>query len=171
MKRGEFLKSLGLSSAALMSIYCLGTVTTACSSEAPSPNNTGGNNNGGNNNTPPAGFTGNSKTASGKIDFTLDLTSDNFKTLQTEGNFLYPDGGDVIVAKVKGGTFVALSKVCTHQGTTVTYRLNNDDFHCDNHGSEYSTNGTVEKGPAPNPLKLYKANFDATTSKLTISDS
>jgi len=167
MKRGEFLKSLGLSGAALMSIYCLGGVT-ACSSEAPqpqNPNNPGGNPGGGN---PPAGFTGNSRTSSGKIDFTLDLTTDNFKKLQTEGEFAFPNSGDVIVSKVKGGAFAALAKACTHQGTTITYRLNQDDFHCDNHGSEFSKSGTVENGPAVNALKQYKTSFDSATSKLRV---
>ncbi len=168
MKRGEFLKNLGLSSAALMSIYCLGGVTTACSSESPQPATpTPGGNNGG---TPPVGFSGNAKTAAGKINFTVDLAADGFKDLQNEGSFLYPNSGDVIVAKVKGGAFVALSKACTHQGTTVTYRLNQDDFHCNNHGSEFTSSGAVEQGPATSALKLYKAEVDA-TNKLTVSES
>lgn len=164
MKRSEFLKNLGLSSAALMSIYCLGGIT-ACSSEAPEPDtNTGGG-------TGATGFTGNAKTSSGKIAFTLDLTSDTFKTLATEGSFLYPDSGDVIVAKIKGGGFVALSKACTHQGTTVTYRLNQNDFYCDNHGSEFSSTGSVEQGPATAGLTLYTASFDSVTNILTVAGS
>ncbi|MEZ4903797.1 MAG: hypothetical protein R2822_19595 [Spirosomataceae bacterium] len=31
MKRGQFLRELGLSSGALMAFYCLGTTMTACS--------------------------------------------------------------------------------------------------------------------------------------------
>ncbi|MDJ1493574.1 Rieske (2Fe-2S) protein [Cytophagaceae bacterium DM2B3-1] len=166
MKRSEFLKNLGLSSAALMSIYCLGGLTS-CASESPQPNNNTGGNGGGGNTV--AGFTGNAKTSAGKISFTLDLTTDNFKSLLTEGSYLYPNSGDVIVAKVKGGGFVALSKACTHQGTTVTYRLNQNDFYCDNHGSEFSTTGSVENGPATAGLTLYAASLDATTNILTVS--
>ncbi|MCU0354401.1 MAG: Rieske 2Fe-2S domain-containing protein [Cytophagales bacterium] len=162
MNRGQFLKNLGLSGAALMSVYCLGGLT-ACSSEAPDPQN---NNN--NNNPPPTGFTGNSRTANGRIDFTLDLNGDAFKKLLTEGQFDYPASGDVIVARVRGGNFVALSRACTHQGTSVTYRLSQNDFHCDNHGSEFTTAGAVEQGPATRALTVYQTEFTASNNRLRV---
>jgi len=51
LNRGQFLKQLGLSSAALMSFYCLGTVLTSCSKDdsepAPIKGTTGGGTTGG----------------------------------------------------------------------------------------------------------------------------
>jgi len=176
MKRGEFLKNLGLSGAALMSIYCLGGVT-ACSSEAPDPQTNPGSNPGGGNpggGTPgggPAGFTGNARLSAGRIDFTLDLNADGFKKLLTNGEYAYPAAGDVIVARVRNSTFVALAKACPHQPTqptTVYYRLNQDDFFCPNHNSEFSTTGAVESGPAPSGLQVFRTELNPTTNLLRV---
>ncbi|MER0438011.1 Rieske 2Fe-2S domain-containing protein [Emticicia sp. W12TSBA100-4] len=150
LSRGQFLKQLGMSSAALMSFYCLGTGLTSCSSSSddptPSPTTGGGTNTN-------SGVTG---TTSGAIDFTIDLTNSNFVKLKTEGEFTYV--GDIIIANAKG-TFVALSKVCTHQGTTINYRSGTNDFLCPNHGSQFKTDGTVSKDPATKALAVYKTEL------------
>jgi cytochrome b6-f complex iron-sulfur subunit len=144
INRGAFLKDLGLSSSALMAFYCLGGLT-ACSSETePSPA------------TPPAVTP---PPVATKIDFVLDLTSNDFKKLKTEGEFVYKDA--IIIANVKGGKYVALSKACTHQNTAVQYRLNNDDFWCPTHGSEFGTGGKVNKSPAASPLIVYNTELKA----------
>ncbi|CCH57166.1 Rieske (2Fe-2S) domain protein [Fibrisoma limi BUZ 3] len=150
IKRGEFLRSLGLSSAALMSFYCMGTLTSCSSSDGDDP-------------TP--GGNGNSNT---KVDFTLDLTTTANQKLKTDGGFLYQ--GDVIVARVKGGNYVALSKICTHQGTTIEYRLGDDDFYCPNHGSQFRSNGTVEVGPASQTLKVYKTELSSDGNRLRVTE-
>lgn len=150
MKRGEFLRSLGLSSAALMSFYCLGTTMTACSSDSDDP-------------TPTTPGTG-----TGKVDFTLDLTTAANAKLKTDGGFVYQD--NIIVARVKGGTYVALAKACTHQGTDVQYRLTEDDFWCNNHGSQFSKTGTVEVGPATQALKVYKAALIDGGNKVQVTE-
>lgn len=153
MKRGEFLRSLGLSSAALMSFYCMGTLTSCSSGDDPAP---------------ATGGTTTPGTGSGKVDFTLDLTTTDFSKLKTDGQFVYRD--NIIVARVKGGTYVALSKVCTHQGTDVQYRLTQDDFWCSSHGSEFGTNGSVQVGPAAQSLKMYKAVISPDGNKLQVTE-
>ena len=151
MKRGEFLRNLGLSSAALMSFYCMGTLTSCSSKDDPAPATT----------TPGAGA----------VNFSLDLTNASFSKLKTDGQFVYQD--NIIVARVKGGTYVALSKVCTHAGVDVQYRLAQDDFWCSpqngGHGSEYATSGSVQVGPAAQSLKMYKAviSTDGNTLRVT----
>jgi cytochrome b6-f complex iron-sulfur subunit len=156
--RSQFLKTLGLSSKALMAIYCLGAVS-ACSKDEdkvdPNTNNTG--------NTA-TGITG--TTSGTTIDFTIDLKSTNYSKLTTNGEFAVI--GDVIVANT-GGTYVALSKSCTHQGTAVVYRKDQKDFYCSNHGSEFGVDGSVEKSPATSALKVYKTNLDAAASTLKVS--
>ncbi|AQG81913.1 ubiquinol-cytochrome c reductase iron-sulfur subunit [Spirosoma montaniterrae] len=144
--RAEFLRSLGLSSAALMAFYCMGTLTS-CSSDsddpAPAP-------------APPS-----------NVDFTLDLTTSDFSKLKTIGQFAYRDS--IIVARVKDGSYVALSKACTHQGTDVQYRLNEDDFWCSNHGSEFGANGVVQVGPAARALTVYKTALSTDGNRLRVT--
>jgi cytochrome b6-f complex iron-sulfur subunit len=143
INRGAFLKDLGLSSGALMAFYCLGGVSACKSETEPAP-------------TSPAGTTTPVNT---KIDFTLDLSSNDFKKLKTEGEFVYKDS--IIIANVKGGKYVALSKACTHQNTSVQYRLNSDDFWCPTHGSEFASSGKVNKSPAASPLTVYSTELKA----------
>lgn len=160
--RGQFLKQLGLSSAALMSFYCLGATLTSCSkdsSDTPTPTTTPGGTTGSSD----PGITGVTKGTS--IDFTIDLTNANFKTLKTEGSFTYVE--DIIIANAKG-TFVALSKICTHQGTTIDYRSGTNDFLCPNHGSQFKTDGSVQKDPATKALAVYKTELLNNNNSLRI---
>lgn len=161
LSRGQFLKQLGMSSAALMSFYCLGTGLTSCSSSSDSPTPTPAPtpSNGTNTNT---GVTG---TTSGAIDFTIDLTHADFKKLKTEGEFTYV--ADIIIANAKG-TFIALSKACTHQGTTINYRSGTNDFFCPNHGSQFKTDGSVQKDPATKALTVFKTELLNNNNSLKI---
>lgn len=162
LSRGQFLKQLGLSSAALMSFYCLGTTMTACTnnSDDPTPTPT---------TTTPTGNTDTGITGTAKgtsIDFTIDLTNTNFKKLKTDGEYLYVE--DIIIANAKG-VFVAISKVCTHQGTTIDYRSGTNDFKCPNHGSEFKLDGTVQKDPATKALTMYKTALSSDGNSLKIT--
>jgi cytochrome b6-f complex iron-sulfur subunit len=162
MKRGEFLRSLGMSSAALMAFYCMGTGLTACSSKSddPSPGT-------GTGTTPTTGITGNANTSAGAINFTLDLNDSNFSKLKTAGQYVLV--GSLIVAKIANGSFVALSKACTHEGSDVQYRVTQNDFYCNNHGSEFSTTGAVEVGPATRALTQYKTALSTDGNSLTVT--
>jgi cytochrome b6-f complex iron-sulfur subunit len=157
--RGQFLKTLGLSSKALMAFYCIGAVS-ACSSEEETvtPNTNTGNTNSS------TGITGTTSGAS--IDYTIDLKNANYSKLATAGEFVVI--GDTLVANANG-TYIAVSKTCTHQGTTLSYRKAEGDIWCSNHGSEFKTDGSVEKAPATSALKTYKTTFDAAASTLKIS--
>jgi cytochrome b6-f complex iron-sulfur subunit len=164
LNRGQFLKQLGLSSAALMSFYCLGTSLTACTgkSDDPTPTTTGGT-------TPITGSTDSGITGSTKgssIDFTIDLTNTNFKKLKTVGEYTYLE--DIIIANANG-SFVALSKTCTHQGTTIDFRSNSNDFKCPNHGAEFKIDGSVQKDPATKALKVYKTEVSTNGNSLRIT--
>ena len=163
MNRGEFLKNLGLSSKALMAVYCLGAVTACGGSEDdPNPVNPDpGTNNPG---TGTAGLTG--TTSGTSIDFTVDLTHANYAKLKTQGEFLYV--ANIIIANAKG-TMVALSKVCTHEGSTVQYRSAENDFLCPNHLSEFALDGSVEKSPAPSALKAFKTELTNSGNSLKVT--
>ncbi|WP_266368880.1 QcrA and Rieske domain-containing protein [Tellurirhabdus rosea] len=155
MKRGEFLRSLGLSSAALMSVYCLGTLTS-CSSDSDDPAPT----------PPAAGFTGNADTSKGAIDFTLDLTAAAYSKLKTVGEFVAVDS--VVVANA-GGNMVAVGRVCTHQAGRLTYRSTTNDFICDNHGGLFNTNGSVKASPPTTPVPSYKTSLTNSGNTLRVT--
>ncbi len=164
MNRGEFIRNLGLSSAALMSFYCMGTLTSCSKGSDPAPATTGTGTG-----TTTSGLTGNADSSAGKVDFTLDLTNATYSGLKTEGNFIKI--GSVLVANVKGGNYVTIQRLCTHQGTdNVGYQLAANQFHCDAHGSNFKTDGTVINGPATNAMKLYKSTLSADKNKLQITE-
>ena len=152
MNRAAFLKSLGISGTALMAVYCMGGIT-ACSS----------------NKQDPQPVTPNPAPGSTKVDVTLDLTTTAFSTLQTVNGFAYSDS--IIIVRTATDTFVALSKVCTHNGTTVIYQADKTRIYCENHGSVFAFDGSVTTGPAPTALKKYNTTFTAATNKLRVFES
>ncbi len=149
MKRSEFIRSLGLSSGALMAFYCMGGLT-ACSSEKGDP------------------APGKAPGAGAKVDVSLDLNSADYSKLKTNGEFVVLKDQPVIVARKNDGTFVALAKECTHQGTTVSYQAANDRFNCPAHGSNFSATGGVLNGPATAPLKQFKTELNSSTNILRV---
>jgi len=159
MKRGEFLRSLGMSSAALMAFYCMGTTLTSCSksNDDPAPATPA----------PSTGITGNADTSKGAINFTLDLTDANFSKLKTAGQYALV--GSLIVAKTKSGSLIALSKTCTHEGNEVLYRADTDDIFCPSHLSEFQTTGAVKVGPATRALTQYKTTLSTNGNTLTVT--
>lgn len=160
MKRGEFLRSMGLSGGALMALYCMGTLSSCGSKDDTVTPGTGTGTT--------SGFTGNALTSKGTINFTLDLTDSSYKDLKTEGKFVAV--GDIVVANAKGNKLVAIGRICTHEGGNLSYRLAQDDFLCDLHQSEYATNGTVQVGPATKAVKAYKATLSSNGNSLQVSE-
>lgn len=65
------------------------------------------------------------------------------------GSPLEVPGRNVVVFRDAEGVY-ALSKVCTHLGCIV--KPDSEGFHCPCHGSRFSSEGLVTRGPAPGPL-------------------
>jgi cytochrome b6-f complex iron-sulfur subunit len=159
MKRGEVLRNLGLSTSTLMAFYCLGTTMTACGSKDDDPDPVDPDPN-------PGSGTGVTGTTTGSaINFTVDLTKNS--SLKTAGE--YKIFGDVLVAFTTGSSYVALTKICTHEGNTVAYRKAENDIKCPIHLSEFSITGAVEEGPATSPLKAYKTSLSSDGNTLTVT--
>lgn len=150
LKRGEFLRSLGPSTSALMAFYCLGTTMSSCKSDDNTP-------------TPVIPGTGVTGTASGS-DFNIDLTSEKYKKLKTDG--ASEPIGDILVIATANNNYVALSKACTHQGTSVRYSGNGGVVVCPNHGSQFNFDGSVKKGPAASPLTVFKTTLSGNGNSL-----
>lgn len=145
INRLDFLKQLGLSGAALVAFYCAGTLSSCSKASDPTPAS-------------PASTT----------DITLDLTAAAYSGLTTIGGYAYT--GSILVAHIKDGSYIALSKVCTHEGTTVVYKSSSNTVYCPNHGATFSTTGTVTQGPANQSLTQYKATISSDGKTLHITN-
>lgn len=70
-----------------------------------------------------------------------------------DGEAFVPPGRNVAVFRDSEGVY-AISTVCTHLGCIV--KTSKEGFDCPCHGSGFTANGTVRKGPAPKPLPWLK---------------
>ena len=144
MERKAFFSSLGFSAGMIF----LAPVMTSCSkSITDSPAASG------------------STTNNAGVDFTLDLTSQTYAALNSNGGSVVKD--NIIIARTSGGAFVALSSVCTHQQyNPIAFESAASRFHCPNHGSNFATDGSVINGPALNPLKKYNTQLTGTNLRV-----
>lgn len=90
--------------------------------------------------------------------FTLDLNSSANASLKTAGGSVISNN---VVVINNGGSYTALSAICTHQGCTVGYNKNNSRIECPCHGGVYDTNGGVVSGPPPSALKKYTTSVSS----------
>jgi cytochrome b6-f complex iron-sulfur subunit len=86
------------------------------------------------------------------VDFTIDISSG---PLATNGGFL-----------VSNRIIVAVSAICTHEGTTIQYQSGSNNFRCPNHGATFSSTGQVTNGPANRPLTQYKTELTGTSLRV-----
>ncbi|WP_319481091.1 Rieske (2Fe-2S) protein [uncultured Draconibacterium sp.] len=86
-------------------------------------------------------------------DLTIDLSSSTYSDLGTIGGFVYE--GNIMIFRTGESTYLAISKICTHQGCTVAYNHTSGDVLCPCHSSRFTTAGAVVSGPATASLKTY----------------
>jgi cytochrome b6-f complex iron-sulfur subunit len=95
----------------------------------------------------------------------VDIKVGDFPGLATNGTLVLVDSRRA--AKRTGATtFVAWSRLCTHEGTPVD--LTGNAFVCANHGSRFDANGDVTLGPATQALGQLATSYDAASDTLTI---
>ena len=63
-------------------------------------------------------------------------------------------------------SFVALSRVCPHQGNIVNQDGN--AFLCPGHGARFSANGTWIGGERTSSLRSYASAYDAASGTITV---
>ena len=147
IERKEFLSLVGLSSASALAAVCMGS----CSKSTE-------------NTTTPGQPT--QPTTPTNVNITLDLTQAANASLATPGGFIYT--GAIIVAKTISGSYIAVSKVCTHQGSTIEYQGTNQRFYCPNHGATFSDTGAFIAGPdCLASLKQYKTTLSGNMLTIT----
>jgi cytochrome b6-f complex iron-sulfur subunit len=144
MERKEFLSLIGLGSASALAAVCMGS----CSKSTESTTTPG------------------QPTTPTNVNITLDLTLPANAALANPGGYIYT--GAIIVAKTIAGNFIAVSKVCTHQGATIQYEGTNKRFYCPNHGATFSDTGAFIAGPdSLAGLKQYKTTLSGNTLTIT----
>ncbi|MDP1816922.1 MAG: Rieske (2Fe-2S) protein [Leadbetterella sp.] len=142
--RKDFLKQVGMGFGAIMLMNCL----QSCSeTEIPDPNPI---------------------TNTDKLDFSIDISASGNTALLTKGGFLVVSSKKVIIARTLADTWIAVSSACTHEGTTINYRANSNDFLCPNHQSTFSATGAVTKSPATSALTKYNVTFSANTNTIRV---
>lgn len=143
MKRNEFFTVLGVSAGTILFAPFL-TSCSKSSSALPDP-------------TPGPG-------GGGALDFTLDLSQAANVALTSDGGSLIKSG--IIIARISATNYVAVASACTHQGTTIDFDNANSRFHCSNHGSNFTTSGSVINGPATIALKMYNTSLTGTSLRV-----
>lgn len=142
MKRREALSKIVLGGT---TVFLLPVALGSCEKTDPEPDNNNNNN-------------------SNNGDLTIDLSQSAYSDLNDDGGYVITNN---IIIINSGGTFIALSSICTHSGCAVTYSAANDNLPCPCHGSIFATSGSVLQGPAGSPLKKYTVSKDGDI--LTIS--
>ena len=79
---------------------------------------------------------------------------------------------DRALVRTSTTTFLGLSKICTHQGCITD--IQNNEFVCPCHGSTFSSDGSVIRGPnisSPpiSPLDQLATTYDAVTGTVTVA--
>ena len=141
MERKIFFSTLGISAGMLF----LAPVMTSCSKSEDVTPTPGGNN--------------------GTVNFTLDLTSPAYAQLNTNGGSVVKD--NIIIARTSSGAYVALTSICSHQQyNPIAFESSANRFHCPNHGSNFSVDGTDLNGPALTALKKYNTQLTGTSLRV-----
>jgi cytochrome b6-f complex iron-sulfur subunit len=139
MPRHEFFRLVGTSIGAILLTRCM----VGCSGQG--------------NNDP---------TPNQKVDFTVRLDDKTNENLKSKGGYVIVN--NVIIAQTKDGQFVAVSADCTHQGTQLVFKVNDNQFYCPLHLSRFDTTGKVLVGPAVQPLTQYTVDSNSSNGTLRV---
>ncbi len=75
-------------------------------------------------------------------------------------------GASLAIVRTSSTTYLALSRVCPHQGTIIsTFEAG---FRCPRHGATFSSTGTWVGGQPASNLRQYATTYDETTGTLAI---
>ncbi len=91
----------------------------------------------------------------------IDLGDTANKELATAGGAMLVDSSNdtIMVVRVSDTQVIALSAICTHAGCSMDYVAAQQLLDCACHGSQFSTDGKVLRGPANRSLRVYTATL------------
>lgn len=93
----------------------------------------------------------------------------DYPALASVGGVALLNVGSSPIAIVRTSTtsFLALSRVCPHQGGLIT--VSGNDFVCTRHGATFNLNGTWIGGQRTSSMYQYTTSYDAASGTLTLS--
>jgi nitrite reductase/ring-hydroxylating ferredoxin subunit len=96
------------------------------------------------------------------------LTIDGASPLASVGGAALVQAGNqsFLVTRTGQQAFNALTAVCTHEGCIIS-GFSSGTFVCPCHGSQFTTSGQVQGGPATRALRTFNAQF--TNNVLTVT--
>jgi thiosulfate dehydrogenase [quinone] large subunit len=105
-------------------------------------------------------------TGPASINATIKLS--DFPSLQNTGGMASLSLSSIPLAIIRTGptTFVALSRICPHQGTTID--STGSGFFCPRHGAAFDLNGQWTGGQRTSNLHSYPTTYDATAGTLKV---
>jgi nitrite reductase/ring-hydroxylating ferredoxin subunit len=112
------------------------------------------------------GGLGSSITAPSSVSLSLQVS--DYAALANVGGvaLVSASGSPVAVVRTSATTFVALSRICPHQGGTI--ETASGGFFCPNHGAEFDLNGTWRGGQRTSSMRSYPTSYDAVAGTVTV---
>lgn len=77
--------------------------------------------------------------------------------------------GALYIARLDDGSFLALSRTCTHLGCSIPWDGTKGKFICPCHGSSFDITGTVLTAPAIRPLDYFPIRIENNLLRVDIS--
>ena len=77
------------------------------------------------------------------------------------------NGSPIAVVRTGAASFIALSRICPHQGGTIGTA--SSGFRCPDHGATFSLTGDWTGGQRTSNMRSYPTSYDAATGILTIA--
>lgn len=77
-------------------------------------------------------------------------------------------GSPVAVVRTGTSTYIALSRICPHQGGTIG-ETSNGEFQCPVHGATFNLSGQWIGGQPTSNMRSYTTSYDSATGTLTIT--
>lgn len=91
----------------------------------------------------------------------IDLADPANQELAVAGGAMLIDNASdtIMVIRISDSQVVALSAICTHAGCAMDYVASQKLLDCGCHGSQFATDGSVLRGPAKRPVRVYTATL------------
>ena len=104
-----------------------------------------------------------------QLDGPVEINVNDHPALANVGGIALVNAGGERLAIVRTGSasYVALSRVCPHQGATVN--TSGSGFRCPEHGATFTSTGTWTGGERTTNMHAYTTSFNASTGILTVS--
>jgi cytochrome b6-f complex iron-sulfur subunit len=106
----------------------------------------------------------------GPANVSLSVKLSDYASLATVGGVALVTASGTPLAIVRTGqaTFVALSRICPHEGATIGSNGAGAGFTCPRHGAQFTSNGSWQGGQRTSSMRAYTTNFDSATGIITV---